>query len=62
MRLCEVYLDDAPCMVAGYPVPFAWTGCPSMVGGRNIGEVVRIKSPRKKGRIVMVVEGIFPFE
>ena len=40
----------------------AWTGCPSMVGGRNIGEVVRVKSPRKQGRMVMVVEGIFPFE
>ena len=49
-------------MVAGYPVPFAWTGCPSMVGRRNIGEVVRVKSPRKQGRMVMVVEGIFPFE
>ena len=48
-------------MVAGYPIPFAWTGCRSKVG-RRIGGVVRIKSPRKEGRKVMVVKGSFPFE
>ena len=48
-------------MVAGYSVPFAWTGFGSKVG-RRIGEVVRIKSPRKEGGMVMGVKGSFPFE
>ena len=48
-------------MVAGYSVPFAWTGFCSKVG-RRIGEVVRIKNPRKEGRMVMVVKASFPFE
>ena len=40
----------------GYLVPFAWTGCPFMVGGR-IGEVVSIKSPGgKEGRMVMAMD------
>ena len=48
-------------MVAGYSVPFAWTGFGSKVG-RRIGGVVWIKSPRKEGRMVVVLKASFPSE